>query len=146
MSCASWSATVTGDEIVGDDPQFRIKVPDDLLRRFLVYGWQREIDETGVLELTVAAVGKTLIPDKLGAIITAIDNVEKNDAKQALEQAIDALDHAVGRALGLRKSDVDYVIGAMTTDPFLKELKPAFAYRGLRVQAYADHSADDRYA
>jgi hypothetical protein len=48
--------------------------------------------------------------------------------------------------MGLPQADVDYIRAEMTTDGFLRELRPMLEQRGLPVQLYADHSAGDRYA
>jgi hypothetical protein len=47
---------------------------------------------------------------------------------------------------GMSQEDLDYITSAMTSDGFLKQLRPNYEHRGLRVQPYADHSQDDRYA
>jgi hypothetical protein len=46
----------------------------------------------------------------------------------------------------MSEEDLNYITSAMTTDGFLKQLRPTFEHRGLRVQPYSDHSQDDRYA
>jgi hypothetical protein len=68
------------------------------------------------------------------------------DPARAFEEARTELDRAVAELLGLTATDRDYISSAMTTDGFLKQLHPSFEHRGLRIQPYADHSLDDRYA
>ena len=56
------------------------------------------------------------------------------------------LDAVVADLLGMSRVDLDYITSAMVSDGFLKQLRPSFEHRGLRIQPYADHSQGDRYA
>jgi hypothetical protein len=68
------------------------------------------------------------------------------DPASAFQEALSALDKVVARLLGLSHEDLNYITSAMLNDGFLKQLRPSLEHRGLRIQPYADHSQDDRYA
>lgn len=135
-----------GDCIVSDDLFFRIKVPHPELRRYLTYTIDRMAEEEEDVTFDVETLGALQVPLDISAVALAIDQMRSADPTRAFEVARTELDRVVAELLGLSASDRDYISSAMTTDGFLKQLHPSFEHRGLRIQPYADHSLDDRYA
>jgi SAM-dependent methyltransferase len=132
--------------LVADNLLFRFPVDDVELRKYLAYIIGRMLDSNPKLELGRDEVGNLMIPDNLSDVVAEINKLEQTNLKQTFYDALDRLDAVVGKALGLPQADVDYIRGQMTTDGFLRELRPMLEQRGLRVQPYADHSGGDRYS
>jgi hypothetical protein len=55
-------------------------------------------------------------------------------------------DRVVADLFGMSREDLNYITSVMAFDGFLRQLRPNYEHRGLRVQPYADHSQEDRYA
>lgn len=133
-------------ELISDSLLFRFPVGDDELRKYLTYVVGRLLDEKPKLEMGRDDFGELMIPDNLPEVVAEIERLERTNLKQTFFEALDRLDEVVGRALGMAREDVDYIRSEMTTNGFLRELRPMLEQRGLRVQPYADDSTGDSYS
>jgi hypothetical protein len=106
----------------------------------------RLIDADDDLTLDVETLGSLQVPLNLAAVVAAIDLMQSTDPLRSFQDALLDLDRVVAGLFGMSREDLDYITSAMMTDGFLKQLRPSFEHRGLRIQPYADHSQDDRYA
>ena len=134
------------EDLVSENLFFKVKMPHPLLRRYLAYMLNRLLDEDDDLTLDIESLGSLLVPLNLDAVVGAIDVMRSSDPLRSFQEALLALDRVVADLFGMSQQDLDYIISAMTTDGFLKQLHPSFEHRGLRIQPYADHSQGDRYA
>lgn len=135
-----------GEDVVSDDLFFRIKVPNPALRRYLAYLLDRLVDEGDDATFDVETLGSLQVPSNIHAVVAAIDLMRITDSARVFEDALLELDTVVADLFGMSRADLDYITSAMINDGFLKQLRPNFEHRGLRVQPYADHSQEDRYA
>ncbi|MEO8593048.1 MAG: hypothetical protein ABI759_06990 [Candidatus Solibacter sp.] len=135
-----------GDHIVSDYWFFSITVPNAPLRKYLAYMLDRLVDEGDVVTFDVATLGALQIPANLETVAAAIDQMHATDPARAFQEALMELDRVVARLFGMSEDDMNYITSAMVNDGFLKQLRPSFEHRGLRIQPYADHSQGDRYA
>jgi hypothetical protein len=133
------------NELVADDLLFRISVPNQQLRLFLVYMLQRLNNDDPDASISTHAFGDIKVPDDLGPVVKEIEQIRKSDAQQGFEQALTQIDELVASAFGVTHSETTYIIDQMKTDSFLKQLRPMYEQRGFREQPYADHSGSDRY-
>jgi hypothetical protein len=134
------------DELVNDDLSFRITVPNPALRRYLAYMLDRLVEEGDDITFGIGTLGALQVPANLEAVADAIDQMRSSDPANMFEQALMELDRVVARLFGMSDEDLNYITSAMVNDGFLKQLKPSLEHRGLRIQPYADHSQEDRYA
>jgi len=135
-----------GEDLVGDEPIFRIKVPNPTMRRYLAYALGRLLDEGGEVTFDVETLGNLQVPVDIEAVVAAVNEMRNSDPSRMFQDALMELDRVVADLFGMSQEDLDYITSAMTNDGFLKQLRPNFEHRGLRVQPYADHSQEDRYA
>ena len=134
-----------GENIESDDPLFRVRLPNKALRKFLIYHLKRRLDDEDELELSAQSLGNISIPTNLTQVVEAIDVVNASDYQAAFADALATLDEVVARMFGLSEAHLSYIVTAMTTDGFLRQLRPNYEHRGIRVQAYADHGDGGRY-
>ena len=135
-----------GDEVVSDDLFFRITVPNAALRKYLAYMLDRLVDEGDDVTFDRDTLGKLQVPADLENVTAAIDQMRSTDPTRTFQDALMELDQVVAQLFGMPEEDFNYITSAMVNDGFLKQLRPSFEHRGLRIQPYADHSQDDRYA
>jgi hypothetical protein len=135
-----------GEEIVTDGLLFRIKIPNASLRKYLVYKLQRLIEDEEDVYFDAATLGLIQVPVELRAVVAAIDQMRSTDSTSGLQDALMELDHVVADLFGMPQNDLKYITTAMTTDGFLRQLRPSYEHTGLRIQPYADHSQGDRYS
>ncbi|HEV2800975.1 MAG TPA: N-6 DNA methylase [Pyrinomonadaceae bacterium] len=135
-----------GEELVSDELFFRIKVPNPMLRRYLAYKLARMLDEDEDVTFDVETLGNLQVPFNIEAVSAAIDLMRSTDRNRMFQEALLELDKVVADLFGMSREDLDYITSAMENDGFLKQLRPNFEQRGLRVQPYSDHSEEDRYA
>lgn len=135
-----------GEDVVSDDLFFRIKVPNSALRRYLAYMLDRLVDEGDDVTFDVETLGSLQVPSNIQAVVAAIERMRSSDPSRAFEDALLELDAVVADLFGMSREDREYITSAMVSDGFLKQLRPSFEHRGLRIQPYADHSQGDRYA
>jgi hypothetical protein len=151
LTGASSAAEVTavheqGNEVVSNEMFFRIRLPNPALRKYVTYMLGRMLDEDEDVTLDVDALGKLEVPANLEAVAAAIDQMQSTDPASAFQDAQMDLDRVVAGLFGMAEEDLNYITSTMTNDGFLKQLKPSLEHRGLRIQPYADHSQEDRYA
>jgi hypothetical protein len=135
-----------GDDVVSDDLFFRIKVPNPALRRYLAYRLERLMDEEEDVTFDVQTLGLLKVPTNLDPVVAAIDQMRATDPARVFQDSLMELDRLVAELFGMSEGDLNYITSAMVNDGFLKQLRPSYEHRGLRVQPYADHSQGDRYA
>jgi len=135
-----------GNEVVSDDLFFRITVPNAALRKYLAYMLDRLVDEGDDVTFDLDTMGALQVPANLEDVAAAIDQMRSTDPARTFQDALMELDRVVARLFGMPEEDLNYITSAMVNDGFLKQLRPSFEHRGLRIQPYADHSQDDRYA
>jgi hypothetical protein len=135
-----------GDQVVTDDLFFRITVPNAALRKYLAYKLDRLVDQGDDVTFDRDTLGKLQVPANLEDVAAAIDQMRSTDPARTFQDALMELDRVVARLFGMPEEDLNYITSAMVNDGFLKQLRPTFEHRGLRIQPYADHSQDDRYA
>jgi hypothetical protein len=135
-----------GEDLVSDDLFLRIKVPNALLRRYLLYMLGRLVDDDNDITFDVETLGSLQVPSNIESVVAAIDLMRSTDPARLFHYALLELDRVVADLLDLSEEDFHYITAAMMNDGFLKQLRPAFEHRGLRIQPYADHSQGDRYA
>jgi hypothetical protein len=135
-----------GEDVVSDDLSFNIKVPNPALRRYLAYMLDRLVDEGNDVSFDVETLGSLQVPSNINAVVAAIDLMRSTDPARVFADALLQLDMVVADLFGMPSADREYVTSAMVNDGFLKQLRPSFEHRGLRIQPYADHSQGDRYA
>ncbi len=135
-----------GEDLVSDDFSFRIKLPNPLLRRYLTYRLDRLLDEGDDVAFDVDTLGSLQVPSELEAVVAAIDLMRNTDPARLFQDALMELDRVVADLFGISQEDLNYITSMMANDGFLKQLRPNYEHRGLRVQPYADHSQEDRYA
>lgn len=135
-----------GEDLVSDDGSFRIKVPNPMLRRYLAYSLDRLLDEGDDVAFDVETLGRLQVPSEIEAVVAAIDLMRNTDPARLFQDALMELDMVIADLFGLSQEDLNYITSAMANDGFLKQLRPNYEHRGLRVQPYADHSQEDRYA
>jgi hypothetical protein len=127
-----------GDTLVGDDAAFRITVPNDALRAYLLYRLREIIaDAETEAQLTASKVLKIEIPENLISVVAAVEAYEIANPQTTFDTAHLGLDRIAGAILGLSADQVTYIVEQMTTAPFLSELRPMYAYRGYREQPYS---------
>ncbi len=135
-----------GDDVVSDDSSFRIKVPNPALRRYLGYMLDRLVDEGDDVTFDVERLGSLQVPSNIDAVVAAINLMRSADPARQFQDSLLELDRVVAHLFGMSETDLNYITTEMVNDGFLKQLRPSFEHRGLRVQPYADHSQGDRYA
>ncbi len=134
------------EDLVSDDLFFRIKMPNPALRGYLAYMLGRLAGDHDDATFNVETLGSLQVPSNIDAVVAAIDLMRTTDPARVFEDALLQLDTVVADLIGMSRADLDYITSAMINDGFLKQLRPNFEHRGLRVQPYADHSHEDRYA
>lgn len=134
------------DDVVSDDSPFRIRVPNSALRRYLAYMLDRLVDEGDDVTFDVERLGSLQVPSNIDAVVAAINLMRSADPARQFQDSLLELDRVVAQLFGMSEADLNYITTEMVNDGFLKQLRPSFEHRGLRVQPYADHSQGDRYA
>lgn len=142
------------DEFIADDIEmdatglhaggtFRLEVPNASLRTILWYRLhERLMDGEDVSIGDIQAVKIPVAPDPIAALIVG---VRDSDVAEAFENARQHLDDVAAQMLGLTDSDLAYLQERFLTDPFLSQIRPMWAHRGLHMQGYHDHSGGDRF-
>ncbi len=122
---------------------FRLEVPNAALRAILWYRLhQRLMEGEEVSSSHVQAIKIPVNPEAIAAQIVA---VRSSDVAHAFEQARHHLDDVAAQMLGLTDGDLAYLQERFITDPFLSQIRPMWAHRGLHMQSYHDHSGGDRF-
>ncbi len=133
--------TETG--LQGDGGAFQLTVPNADLRAVLWY----MIDRTRLAddaEVPVAYVGACPVPANIGEVGSAIRAAHESSAQSEFDAARDALDRIAATALDLTEDQLAYICQRFRDDPFLSQIRPMWAHRGLHVQGFKDNSSEDR--
>jgi hypothetical protein len=94
----------------------------------------------------VAFVGNCQIPSSIAPVATAIREAYQSSAASEFDDARARIDQVASRALGISDEELAYICERFESDPFLSQIRPMWAHRGLHVQGYQDHSGGDRFA
>lgn len=122
---------------------FRLDVPNPSLRAILWYRLhQRLMDGEEVAASDIQAIKIPVNPEPIAQAILA---VRGSDVAHAFEQARHHLDDVAAQMLGLDDGELAYLQERFITDPFLSQIRPMWAHRGLHMQSYHDHSGGDRF-
>jgi hypothetical protein len=135
-----------GEDLRSEDLFFRIRLPNPLLRRYLAYRLERMLEDADEVVFDVETLGGLQVPTEIEPVVAAIDLMRNTDPTRLFQDALLELDKVVADLFGMSREDLDYITSAMASDGFLRQLRPNYEHRGLRVQPYADHSQEDRYA
>lgn len=133
------------ETIRASDLDFQIVIPHVDLRTFVSFQLARQIEANPDAELRRVDVLEISVPGNLEAVSNAIRALTTGDLQEKYNEVQQQLDRVVAQQFGLSDAQRDHIIKSMTTDPILSRMRPMTAQRGLRVQAYADHSEGDRY-
>lgn len=136
---------LSDDGLRGDNGAFEMLVPNPDLRAVLWYmiDRKRRADEA---EVPVAFVGNCTVPVDIGPAAAAIREAYRSSAATEFEDARAVIDKVAAEALGLDEEELAYIGERFASDPFLSQIRPMWAHRGLHVQGYQDHSGGDRFA
>jgi hypothetical protein len=134
-----------GEHIRGTNPLLDVLAPHCGLRTYLIWMFEKMIEEDSESSISISEFGQIAVPDNLSEVVLEIRKVKDSNPMASFQAAIDQLDLVVAEAIGFSSSQLSYVRSAMTEDPFLNQLRPMYEHRGLRVQLYSDHSDSDRY-
>jgi len=135
---------ITEVGIQGVRESFELVVPNADLRAVVWYmlDRKRQADE---VDVPVSFIGSCPIPIDIGPAASAIRDAYASSATDQFEEARANLDSLAARALGLSDEELAYICERFESDPFLSQIRPMWAHRGLHVQGYQDHSGGDRF-
>jgi len=136
---------ITEDGLRGDQGAFEMIVPNADLRAVLWYMIDRKRLADGS-DVPVAFVGNCQIPSSIAPVATAIREAYQSSAASEFDDARARIDQVASRALGISDEELAYICERFESDPFLSQIRPMWAHRGLHVQGYQDHSGGDRFA
>lgn len=135
----------SGTEIVADDLLFRIAIPNDDLRAYVLFELERRLEIDPDAVITKEEIAGMAMPSDLATICAEITKTRSADRHTRFNQCLMALDQIVGSSVDLTTDQIQYIVAAMTGDPFMKQVSILWEHRGLRVQPYSDHGDEDRY-
>jgi hypothetical protein len=122
---------------------FRLEVPNPALRAVLWYQLhQMLVDGQDVSSSDIHALKVPVDPQPVADLIAG---VRESDVAAAFETTRLRLDDIAAKMLGLTDGDLGYLQERFITDPFLSQIRPMWAHRGLHMQSYHDHSGGDRF-
>jgi hypothetical protein len=135
----------SGTSIVADDLFFRLDIPDDGLRHYILFALERMLREADDASIDQAGVLAIKLPGDLAPVLAEIQALLQQDSRANFDRALTELDAIVAQALQLSDEHLMYIQEQMRVDPFLKQLSILWEHRGARVQAYSDSTGEDRY-
>jgi len=133
--------TETG--LQGEGGAFQLVVPNADLRAVLWYMIDRKrlADDADV---PVAYIGNCPVPANIVEVAAAIRAAHGSSAQGEFDAARSVLDGIAAQALGLTAEQLEYICTRFRDDPFLSQIRPMWAHRGLHVQGFQDNTAEDR--
>lgn len=136
---------ITETGLRGDGGAFDLRIPNADLRAILWYmiDRKRKADDA---EVPVSYIGNCLIPADPSSSADAISDAYGSSASAEFEDARAVIDRIAARALGISDEELAYISERLETDPFLSQIRPMWAHRGLHFQGYQEPSGDDRFA
>jgi hypothetical protein len=136
---------LTDQGLAGRREGFELTIPNADLRAVIWYmlDRKRQVDEADV---PVSFIASCQVPTDLAAVASAVRDAYSSSATDQFEAARARLDVISSRALGISDEELAYICGRFASDPFLSQIRPMWAHRGLHVQGYQDHSGGDRFA
>jgi len=132
----------TDTGLQGEGGAFQLVVPNADLRAILWYMIDRKrlADDA---EVAVAFIGNCSVPSNVAEAATAIRAAHGSSAQGEFDAARTVLDAVAAEALGLTIEQLAYISKRFTEDPFLSQIRPMWAHRGLHVQGFQDNTAED---
>ena len=133
----------TDTGLQGEGGAFQLVVPNADLRAVLWYMIDRKrlADEA---EVQVAYIGNCPVPANVVEVAAAIRAAHGSSALAEFDAARAALDRIAAEALGLTDEQLEYIATRFRDDPFLSQIRPMWAHRGLHVQGFRDNEAELR--
>lgn len=133
----------TDTGLQGEGGAFQLVVPNADLRAVLWYMIDRKrlADDT---EVQVAYIGTCPVPANVVEVAAAIRAAHGSSALAEFDAARTALDRIAADALGLTGEQLEYIATRFRDDPFLSQIRPMWAHRGLHVQGFRDNEAELR--
>jgi hypothetical protein len=136
--------TETG--LATSDGSFAINIPNPDLRAILWYLVEK-VQVDGGAEITMPFFGNCKIPiSRTGEVAAAIRAAHEATATEQFEIARTNLDELCASMLGLTDPQLAHIQERFLSDPFLSQIQPMWAHRGLHVQGYHDHSGGNRFS
>ena len=135
---------ITDMGLSGDKGAFEMMVPNADLRAILWYLIDRKRLADGA-DVPIAFIASCQVPSNVGPAASAIREAYQSSAAGEFEAARAAIDQIAARALGISDEELSYISERFESDPFLSQVRPMWAHRGLHVQGYQDHSGGDRF-
>lgn len=134
---------ITETGLQGEGGAFQLPVPTADLRAVLWYMIDRKrLAEDA--EVPVAYIGACPVPGNIAEVAAAIRSAHGSSAQGEFDSARDELDRIAAEALDLSTEQLAYICQRFREDPFLSQIRPMWAHRGLHVQGFQDNSAEDR--
>lgn len=133
----------TDTGLQGEGGAFQLVVPDADLRAVLWYMIDRKrlADDA---EVPMTYIGNCPVPANVAEVAAAIRAAHGSSAQGEFDAARMALDRIAAGALGLTDEQLEYIAMRFRDDPFLSQIRPMWAHRGLHVQGFRDNTAELR--
>ena len=134
---------MTGTGLQGEGGAFQLLVLNSDLRAVLWYMIDRKrlAEDT---EVPVAYIGMCPVPANLAEVAAAIRAAHGSSAQGEFDAAREDLDRIAAEALDLTPDQLAYICQRFRDDPFLSQIRPMWAHRGLHVQGFQDSTGEDR--
>lgn len=134
-----WRVSWSGD--LFDGVEFNRKDIAEGLAIVLKQKLGHEMDKSSLLNLPIPVSA-----EEVAAWDRVVTNHQASALEQAMNDAINALDQIVGECLGLNKSDILEIQRDLSTDPFLKGIRPRYPGTITRKQGFRSGlDSEDRY-
>ena len=133
----------TDTGLQGEGGAFQLVVPNADLRAVLWYMIDRKrlADDA---EVPVTYIGNCPVPANVAEVAAAIRAAHGSSAQGEFDAVRIALDRIAAGALGLTDEQLEYIAARFRDDPFLSQIRPMWAHRGLHVQGFRDNTAELR--
>jgi len=132
---------ITETGLQGEGGAFQLVVPNADLRAVLWYMIDRKRLEDDA-EVLVAYIGACPVPANIADVAVAIRAAHGSSAQGEFDAARDELDRIAASALDLNDEQLAYIRQRFRDDPFLSQIRPMWAHRGLHVQGFQDNSGE----
>lgn len=133
----------TDTGLQGEGGAFQLVVPNADLRAVLWYMIDRKrlADDADV---PMTYIGNCPVSANVVEVAAAIRAAHGSSAQAEFDAARVALDRIAASALGLTDEQLEYIAVRFRDDPFLSQIRPMWAHRGLHVQGFRDNTAELR--
>tara|TARA_B100001105_G_scaffold248670_1_gene234684 strand:- start:1515 stop:2750 length:1236 start_codon:yes stop_codon:yes gene_type:complete len=137
------SIEISDSGLVGEGGSFQLSVPNPDLRAVLWYLIDRKrlADDA---EVPVAYIASCPVPANVSDVAAAVRTALASSAQGEFDEARSTLDKIAADALGLSNEELDYIAARFRDDPFLSQIRPMWAHRGLHVQGFRDTATEEQ--